>query len=406
MNPSLPNIQNLLNSVKRISAHQAEIQRLKGENFNLFSILGMESAENKTHSAFLGEMLSPRGSHGFGQLFLEKFLQSIEYSGPLDIRSAQVILEKYIGPRDDENKTGGRIDIYLEDNAGNSISIENKIYASDQYAQIERYVKHKKAHPNQDNTVYYLTLEGNEASEASRGELISEQDYHCISYKTSIIEWLKACMKEAAEMPILRESIKQYIVLIQKLTNQLSDTKMENELRRILEANYTEAKLIRDHLGEVEESRAMAFLRLIHQELVEMFKDDSNWSVSISPDLSANHASIDISHCNWNGIKVILKGYKLLMRDPWFLGIIAWDQDFDREDFNKRIATALKNSDKFKGNEWGYFKEFESPNMKNGKDRLFDANFFDTRSTEIAEEMRDFAEACEIPLAGIQRLAK
>ena len=53
---------NTITNLMRFSAEQVvkaeEISRLKGENFNIFSILGLESAENKTHSAFIAELLN------------------------------------------------------------------------------------------------------------------------------------------------------------------------------------------------------------------------------------------------------------------------------------------------------------------------------------------------------------
>jgi hypothetical protein len=105
----------LLSSSGRIIAHQEEIKRLKGESFNIFSILGMESNENATHSAFLGELLNPKGSHLLGAIFLERFLKVIDFKLEFDISSASLILEKHVGTRDDQLKTGGRIDIYLKE---------------------------------------------------------------------------------------------------------------------------------------------------------------------------------------------------------------------------------------------------------------------------------------------------
>ena len=52
-----------------------ESAELTGENFNVFSILQMESAEVKTHSAIIAELLNPQGSHSQGTLFLKLFLQ-------------------------------------------------------------------------------------------------------------------------------------------------------------------------------------------------------------------------------------------------------------------------------------------------------------------------------------------
>ena len=46
---------NLVQLVERIRSHADEITRVKGENFNVFSVLGMEHQENEVHSAFIGE---------------------------------------------------------------------------------------------------------------------------------------------------------------------------------------------------------------------------------------------------------------------------------------------------------------------------------------------------------------
>ena len=135
-------IKKLLNDTRKIIAHQKDKEILKGEKFNIFSILGMESKENKTHSAFLCELLNPDGSHLKGNIFLKLWLQTIgDNTGinAIDWESAKVEIEKCIGPVDIIAKTGGRIDIFIKDKSGNCITIENKINAGDQKVQIERY---------------------------------------------------------------------------------------------------------------------------------------------------------------------------------------------------------------------------------------------------------------------------
>jgi len=202
----LENCQVILTETQSILARQKELQKQNGENFNIFSILKMESKENATHSAFLGELLNPKGSHLLGTVFLNHFLELIGAKDKLNSATARLVLEKHVGSRDDVNKIGGRIDIYLSDTDGKSISIENKIYAGDQYTQIERYVNHNK----DNNTVYYLTLNGEDASEGSRGELKSNEDYHCISFKSTIIAWLEKCVREASAQPILSTTIQHF----------------------------------------------------------------------------------------------------------------------------------------------------------------------------------------------------
>ena len=220
----LNKISSLLNEVNTLSNHQKEIEKIKGETFNIFSILGVESKENKTHSNFIAELLNPNGSHLQGSVFLDLFLKTIEYKEILNFSNTSVIKEYHIGAK--TNSVGGRIDILITDTS-NYISIENKIYAGDQENQLIRYCNFRK----EQNKVYYLTLFGEEASDLSikdssllttkeGNKLKDGEDYHTISYSYDILNWLNLCYEKSVNIPQLRESIKQYILLIQKLTNQ------------------------------------------------------------------------------------------------------------------------------------------------------------------------------------------
>lgn len=240
-------IQSLLERTEILVKHQREIDLLKGENFNIFSVLKMESKENNTHSAFLGELLNPKGSHLKGTLFLDLFLEQLNLVDHIDSATAQVKLEMYVGQRNNEAKTGGRIDIYVWDANGKVLSIENKIYAHDQYAQIERYYNHKK----EVNKVYYLTLNGSDPGKESKGALTEGTHYFNISYRDNITTWLDDCMKAAVEIPILRESIKQYIILIKKLTNTMA-TETELELGKLILENYEAAEKISNHFASTK----------------------------------------------------------------------------------------------------------------------------------------------------------
>ncbi|WP_430972514.1 PD-(D/E)XK nuclease family protein [Sunxiuqinia rutila] len=234
----------LLQQAGILIKHQREKEILKGESFNVFSILKMETKENETHSAFLAELLNPDGSHLKGNTFLNLFLQTID-NKTIDLQSAKVKVEHAVGTRDDNNKTGGRIDLYIWDSQGNTISIENKIYAGDQQAQVERYVNHNK----EKNTVYYLTLDGHEPSKNSKGKLVVDEDFFTLSYKGDIINWLQMCFQESADVPILRESIKQYMILLKKLTHTM-ENKEQQELINLILSNYEEASLIANNINK------------------------------------------------------------------------------------------------------------------------------------------------------------
>lgn len=252
--PDFKQCEELLASTSQLIKHQREKEKLRGEKFNIFSILKMESQENGTHSAFLAELLNPKGTHLRGTLFLELFLKCLEPQKKesddkkqhiLDIASVKVKTEHHIGKRDVVNKTGGRIDIYIWDKYNNCISIENKIYAGDQEAQIERYYNHR----TEQNKVLYLTLWGSKPTEQSCGTLVNEKDYYVISYKKQILEWLTLCMKETYDYPALRESIKQYTLLIKKLTHTMNNEE-ENELFGLILKNYDEAMFLANNINK------------------------------------------------------------------------------------------------------------------------------------------------------------
>ena len=63
----------------------------------------MERKENETHSAFICELLNPKGRHFKGNTFLRLFLSVIE-NDTIDLDSARVKTEHYIGKKDIENK--------------------------------------------------------------------------------------------------------------------------------------------------------------------------------------------------------------------------------------------------------------------------------------------------------------
>lgn len=266
----LKQFEQLLSNTRRIIAHQKEKEILMGEKFNVFSILRMESRENETHSAFLCELLNPEGTHLKGSLFLQLFLQTIG-NQTIDIKTAKTKPENHIGQRNDLVRTGGRIDIFICDNNNHSISIENKIYANDQNLQIVRYCNYNRS----KNVVYYLTLNGSEPSKESKGKLKSGEDYFLISYRKHIYEWLQLCLKESVDTPILRETIKQYIILIKKLTHTMN-TSEEKELFDIIFKNYEEASIIAANFNKAVYSLAGSVRQKVYDLLNTKLKDKYN----------------------------------------------------------------------------------------------------------------------------------
>lgn len=391
----------LLIGAQRVVRHQEEIKQLRGEHFNVFTILNMESKENATHSAFLGELLDPHGSHFKGNLFLKLFLQTIKHEG-FDIATAKVELEHVIGSRNDVDKTGGRIDIFLQDKRNNFISIENKIYAIDQFAQIERYINYKKGR----NTVYYLTLGGNEPSDASKGNLTEDDNYYCISYRHTIIEWLTLCLKESVEQPILRESIKQYIILLKKLTNQLTDNAMATEIQDLIQSHYHSAKLVQQNIAEVEAAAVHSFLLSVKQDLERLLQ--TGWLITVDEKLHSSYSGIQITNNKWNGVVMRLQGEAKLIGGRSIYGIVAHRDHWDRIKINKRLQEVIPvmQGDFKSSAHWPYY-QFIDLFIDSDQDsipRLFDPNKRGPLVTKITALLLEMAKACEEPLAGVERL--
>ncbi len=286
------NIAPLLRQVHGLVNHQKELEKTKGETFNVFSILKMERLETRMHSAFLGELLNPNGSHLFGSRFLSLFLRDQKTPNEFDPSTARLHLEKHIGTVNHKNKTGGRIDIYLEDKNGNSISIENKIDAGDQLTQVERYANHNR----EKNTVFYLTLDGTEPWEGSQGVLESGKHFHCISYEREIKDWLKRSFKEAAGVPILRESIRQYIILIDKITSTM-ETESEQKLIKLMLDHYEEAEYIAQNFDKVQEAMGeevrLALVAELKKRLPDMIVEEGNDAYHV-------YSQIWLSETNWD----------------------------------------------------------------------------------------------------------
>lgn len=211
---------------------QTEVYR-RGENFNVFNVLGLWSEEVRLHSAMLAELLNPDGSHGCSEAFLKSFIEEvvrIEIPDNINaLNKAVTTTEYYIGPINDEGTEGGRIDILIEmkqDSGIPSLIIENKIYACDQANQLLRYYNfaNNKYHSTEKFKILYLTLWGNSASDLSTGTDLSF-DYTCISYAKDIIKWLEHCAAIAYDKPKVRETIIQYKHLLTQITEYYMEEK-------------------------------------------------------------------------------------------------------------------------------------------------------------------------------------
>lgn len=383
----------LLKQVRTIDDAYKIVKQNTGEDFNVFSILGMERKEVKTHSKFLAELLNPKGSHDQGDTFLKLFihyLNTLEVNeitfleDKIDIISdeSQVEVEKYIGKINDEY--GGRIDISIADNKGNFICIENKIDAGEQDKQMIRYDnfanKFTKKH------LFFLTLRGNTSTSADSRKVYS------ISYEKHIIEWLELCKKEAVNLPILREGIGQYINLIKKLTHQTTNKKMEQNLNKIILENYPQSILIYQNFERAVFSIYNNVISIIEKKLrKELEENYSEWELHRVGKLNSinDRGNLFIKPKKLKEIGCFgIEEFNPLCKNNHFnhrifFGIIKWDRNLKFLD----IAKDLNQSNHREGWINYEFPKSEKIDFSLSTNILIDYIINNSKEEELAEEV-------------------
>ncbi|HNT73836.1 MAG TPA: PD-(D/E)XK nuclease family protein [Anaerolineae bacterium] len=195
----------LLQQAARLNRIHAETAQQERRDFNVFTMLRPEDDEVNLHSRFLFELLNPKGKHGMGTAFLERFLAQVELD-TFDVTTATA-------QREVQN-----MDIFIANEARQAIILENKIYAPDQPKQLQRYYKAVRKEGYRDVWVLYLTLYGDAPGAESAGDL--DEEVITLSYADDVRDWLAACIEIAEPSPVIRETLVQYQWLVEKLTGQ------------------------------------------------------------------------------------------------------------------------------------------------------------------------------------------
>ena len=233
-------IQSLLQHVGLIRKKYEDFAEITGENFNVFDILNVSTNE-MSHSSFVCFLLDVKAKHGQKDLFLKLFIEQIKNQfdnekndilNQFETIKSHAVTEKSIGYKSDDVSNGGRIDIIINDGK-NNIIIENKIYAGDQEKQMMRYHNYDPNAP-----LIYLSLGDENPSDDSitheDKKLELNKDFISISYKSDIKLWIEECIKSVYDKPLIRETLRQYVFLINELTNQSNNKKMSEEIVNIV----------------------------------------------------------------------------------------------------------------------------------------------------------------------------
>lgn len=236
-------LESWLNDVSDVLAEQKKRKKSQfqcGEMFNTFSILGLGEKEVRLHSAFIAELLNPRGSHGMEDAFLNAFMDIVAPGWNFKSKNILVEKEHSIGVISKDGKRGGRLDIVVSDNS-RVLVIENKVNAEDQPNQLLRYHNYLCEQDGKERLLIYLTKDGHEASELSTGGV--DFEYKCISYKRDIISWLNRCMELSEDRPQVHFAIKEYLLNIREILDIMDDDLSKKIVDIVLKPENTDAYL-------------------------------------------------------------------------------------------------------------------------------------------------------------------
>ena len=244
----------------------------RGKDFTVFTALGNENNEVNTHSRFLYEILRPDGFHGMGAVFLKEFFKNVlSVDVPENLVNFEFDKERVFKKNINNNDKGGRIDLYIE-TQDYAYPIEVKIGKGDQPSQIKRYYDYADKERKKKTIVFYLTLDGHSPSQDSQGD-VPDDKVLCISFKKEIRDWLLKCEDISRHSSSVAGAIRQYITLIEKLTESKENIYMDaiQELISSSPQNYRSALVAANNLPYV---RAKLMKRILDDLYLHFTKDE------------------------------------------------------------------------------------------------------------------------------------
>ena len=270
----------LLDKVKQI-LRESDIQRkASGEDFNIFFAANIWWKET-TICRVLKEILDVGGSNPFADTCLKLFCDEV-----LQIKVAKEAVEKAVVVREKLIKNNRRIDLFLKVDK-KEIPIEVKLYAADQDKQCADYFEYAV-----DSPLYYLTLDGHEPSQESKGDL-AENQIRCISFGEHIRRWLDECLSDSKVKSIIPVSsvlkqLQEAIVymtsqegskVIMDISNEISMSSENYRAARAIEASLITVRIqmMKKVFGEI--SKHMEALREKGLNCEQLWMDEIEKSI-------------------------------------------------------------------------------------------------------------------------------
>ena len=273
--------------------------------FNLFSVLRTAHDEVNLHSRFLHALLDHRDHRTKSRENLRDFAQSVlKIHSQFDWTNSEVQRETY------------DIDILITLGTRVAIVIENKIFDPGREGQLYKYWKRMKSEGFGDIRLVYVTLYGRLPPKKSTDRL-SQEIVIRVGYNSKPFrDWLSNCQQRAFDEPELRESIVQYLWLVQELTGTDPKGGYMDALKELLKEgnNLRSADDIARAIPEAKIDLELDLWKRMKKEIMKRsgleFEDDGYYRNTLEE--AVVHYFHGYRNRLYYGIRCDLPGYKTL----------------------------------------------------------------------------------------------
>ena len=380
MNEKINRLRNFLEKLDVIRKKYEDIEAQK-DQFNVFSAIFDTSDEVYLHSQFIYSLLSFKTGNEY--YYLNAFLKTLDSKFQFKQDSLEIQKELH------------DIDILLIDKTTKyAVIVENKIYASDSNhtdeGQLEKYYRiviEDEKIPENSVEVFYLSLDGHEPSPES---VSTSKKYpqlcekvQCISYPNEIRNWLQGCMRFVYNKPFQRETILQYIKLIDDMTNNV-DIEERIEIKKLIgesKSNLESAKLLIDNVNHLHWHTIADFwngladaLEKRGYEVTQRPTDENFTEIVHGSNRKKNNATLEIGIKTAHPFIIRIEEYN----DEWFYFGVEKDKKTSKQ-YVKAFGTLVANDNSFESNEdwliWRYSSIHDTDKEFNSWDIYNDATF-------------------------------
>ena len=282
--------------------------------YNLLSIIEKDRYETEIHSKIIYNLLSQNWEKKDKETFLTLFLKEI------GIEEEVIYGENWEVSREKEyqlDEKKARPDFVIESQHYIYI-VEMKIDADDQPEQLKNYNKiaegEKKRKNKKEYKLFYLTLDGHNASKKSIGEEENLEEnekveYTNISFKEEILNWIENCLKLLKGKENKINCINQYIATVNEILGKEKVRIKDNILKS--SEDIKNAITIYKKLNENLQKVLKNFFEELNKKLKNKLKDITPKSI-YNESYIKNYYNfrLDTDVENWPGIFIILDEVK------------------------------------------------------------------------------------------------